>query len=427
MMRRSALFFVLMFILVLQGCGSKKSPTGGEIDAVKPEVVSSKPAIMGQIEGGIIEIDFSKPMDKSSITNSVFIYPPVVNKRISLLRSTLKIELKEKLIDDTIYHVSLTSALKDLRGNTLAHAQSFAFKNGNPSVASLSGLINYEKPEDAELPVNLSVFTEDSLMVSLDKIEGQSYSLANLMPANYLLRAYIDKNQNGRYDETREPFFEQVASLSGKSSLDIDLAYADTTFAQIKSIKKVSPHELLVQLSKEVEDIRYLEIEAKDEDKSVNILRKHLNKDQLYLLTAKQDSLSYTLRAHGLKDAKGNLSPLSSMDFQVSSTVDETPPQVVSHSPRNGATVHSLLPEIKLVFSEIITEANLHAKIVVTETNREIKLKVLSIKGREITLVPERELDNYRSHKLIVSKETKDYAQNAMEQDFESIFLPIKR
>lgn len=426
-MKKATLFSLLLLILIMQGCGSKKSPTGGEIDAIKPEVVSSQPAIMGQIEGGIIEIDFSKPMDKSSVSNSVFIYPPVANKRISLSRSTLKIEFKEALKDDTIYHVSLSSALKDLRGNGLAHAQSFAFKNGNPATTSLSGLIKYELSEDAELPVNLTVFTEDSLMVSLGKIEGQSYSLSNLMPANYLLRAYIDKNHNGRYDETREPFFQQVATLSGKTNLDIELAYTDTTFAQIKSIKQVSPYELFVQLSKEVTDIRYLEIESEEGDKSVNILRKHIDKDKLYLLTAKQDSLAYTLRAHGLMDAKGNLSPMSSLGFQVSSTVDNTPPRIVSHSPRNGATVHSLQPQIKLSFSEIITEANLHAKIVVTETNREIKLKVLSIKGREITLIPESDLDNYRSHKLIVSKETKDYAQNTMEQDFESIFLPIKR
>ncbi|NLO43742.1 MAG: Ig-like domain-containing protein [Candidatus Cloacimonetes bacterium] len=426
-MKRITLISVLFLILIMQGCGSKKSPTGGEIDAIKPEVVSSQPDIMGQIEGGIIEIDFSKPMDKSSVSNSVFIYPPVINKRISLSRSTLKIELKEALKDNTIYHVSLSSALKDLRGNGLAHSQSFAFKNGNPAATSLSGLIKYELSEDAELPVNLTVFTEDSLMVSLGKIEGQSYSLSNLMPANYLLRAYIDKNQNGRYDETREPFFQQVATLSGKNNLDIELAYADTTFAQIKSIKQVSPHELLVQLSKEVTDIRYIDIQGEEEDISVNILRKHIDKDRLYLLTAKQDTLSYTLRAHGLMDAKGNLSPMSSLGFKVSSTDDNTAPHIVSHSPRNGATVHSLKPEIKLTFSEIITEANLHAKIVVTETNREIKLKVLSIKGREITLIPESDLDNYRSHKLIVSKETKDYAQNTMEQDFESIFLPIKR
>lgn len=426
-MRKITLLVLLSLALILQACGSKKSPTGGEIDAVKPEVVSTQPAVMGQITDGIIEIDFSKPMDKSSVANSVFIYPPVVNKRISLTRSTLKVELREALQDDTIYYVNLTSALKDLRGNGLEHAQSLAFRNGNPKTATLSGLIQYELTEDAGLPINLSVFTEDSLMVSLGKIQGESYLLENLMPANLLLRAYIDKNNNGRYDETKEPFFEQTAALSGRNTLDINLAYVDTTFAQIKAVERVSPYELLITLSKDVEEIRYLEIESKEEEKPLNILRQHIEKDKLYLLTAKQDSLEYVLKAHGLKDAKGNLTGISSIGFTVDTTLDNTPPKLVSFSPRNGATVHSLTPEIVLRFSEIITEANLSAKIVVSETGREIKLEVTSLRGREITLIPESELDNYRSHKLIVSKETKDYAQNTMEQDYESIFLPIKR
>ncbi|MFA7049297.1 MAG: Ig-like domain-containing protein, partial [Bacteroidales bacterium] len=75
-----ALFLILMMLLC--ACGSKKNPTGGPEDTEKPSILSSVPAEYGDISSGIIEIDFSKAMDKSSLSNSVFFYPPIANRRI---------------------------------------------------------------------------------------------------------------------------------------------------------------------------------------------------------------------------------------------------------------------------------------------------------------------------------------------------------
>jgi hypothetical protein len=60
-------------------CGSKKGPTGGDPDLIKPKVLSTSPAELGDISSGLIEIDFDKPMDKSSITNAIYFYPPLVS------------------------------------------------------------------------------------------------------------------------------------------------------------------------------------------------------------------------------------------------------------------------------------------------------------------------------------------------------------
>ena len=69
------LALLLALLLTLASCGSKKSPTGGPEDLDRPAILSSLPAQFGQITNGRIEINFSKPLDKSSVTQAVYIYP----------------------------------------------------------------------------------------------------------------------------------------------------------------------------------------------------------------------------------------------------------------------------------------------------------------------------------------------------------------
>lgn len=426
-MRRLLSVLLIFGLIFLFACGSKKSPTGGEKDLVKPTLVATQPDLMGQIKGGKIEIDFSKPMDKGSLPNAIYIYPPVKNSRFNLSHSTLKIELRDELLDDTIYHISFNSALKDLRGNSLDKAQHLSYVNGKPKRASLSGLIEYEDTKDNGSPISLTLFSADSLIVLLDELKGDSYRLPHLNPADYRLRAFIDKNLNGRYDQTAEPFFEASLSVNEVATLNLKMAYSDTTLAQIRSVKQTSPYELEVKLSKEVESIEYVELVPEHGGGEISILRRYLEKDKLLLLTAKQDSLSYRLGIKGLKDKKGNSSPYSSLLYQSRMGEDIEKPKVLSISPRNGATVNSLSPLLKVSFSEIITPERLKAGLQVSETGEEIALKVVENRGRELVLQPIKPLVNYRTHKLIIKKESSDYSGNQLPEDFESVFLPIKR
>ncbi|MDZ4182513.1 MAG: Ig-like domain-containing protein, partial [Candidatus Cloacimonadaceae bacterium] len=110
---------IIALAVSLYSCGSKKSPTGGAVDAEKPTVLTTLPAQFGQISEGRILIDFSKPMDKSSITQGIYIYPPIADKKISLDKNSISIRILEKLKENTNYYVTLTTRLKDIRGNNL--------------------------------------------------------------------------------------------------------------------------------------------------------------------------------------------------------------------------------------------------------------------------------------------------------------------
>lgn len=411
----------------LAACGSKRGPTGGEADTQKPTVISSSPLEMGDISGKIIEIDFSKPMDKASITNSIYIYPPVSGRRISLSRATLKIELEDELLPNTNYFITLSTRLKDLRGNSLDKAHTLVFSSGKAQNAHLAGLIEYEYPLDKGTAIKLSLFSADSLLVMMDEVSGDSYELPNLNPANYTLRAYIDKDLNGRYDLVNEPFFEESVSVSGRSNLNMTMTYVDTTLAQIRGVKQISPHELEITLSKAITKFATLEIFTESSEDRVEILHQHLDKNKLFVLTGKLDSTSVTIKMRNLEDFKGNLSAQSSIQFQVQGLSDIVPPQLLATVPRSGATVNDLRPKIELTFSEIMTGNNLKLSLVASDTKKEVACEILNIQGRKVILQPSQELTNYRSYSLTIHKESTDYSGNEMLEDRELIFLPIKR
>ena len=426
-MRYIRLAFIAILIFALWACGSKKGPTGGEEDLQKPTVLSSSPLEMGDISSGIIEIDFDKLMDKSSLPNAIYFYPPISKRSISLTRQTLRIEIKEDLLPDTNYYITLSERLTDTRSNALDKAHTLVFSHGKAQQGKLSGLINYELKDDALSPIKLSLFSADSLLVMMDELSGTAYEIPNLNLAPYLLRAYIDKNLNGRYDESVEPFFEGTGDVSGTTTMDLNLAYTDTTWAQIRYVKQHSQHELEISFSEPIRDYANLNIQNNNTNESLSILHKHLSGNTLLLLTAATDSTEYTIKMSNLEDLKGTISPASSMLFMASSKADSTPPRLISSTPRNGATINSLRPELILEFSEIISTPHLKAKIMESDSKQEVPLKINSVKGRTVSISPTQDLNNYRSHTLLIETSTSDYSGNGMENPVEILFLPLSR
>jgi len=87
-----------MLSAILQfGCGSKRNPTGGPEDTTKPELLASLPAEFADISEGVIELSFSKHLDKSSVTTGLYIYPLIQNKKVVVERNKITIRINEPL------------------------------------------------------------------------------------------------------------------------------------------------------------------------------------------------------------------------------------------------------------------------------------------------------------------------------------------
>lgn len=406
----------------MSGCGSKRNPTGGPQDVDKPTVLASIPAEYQDISKGTLEISFSKEMDKGSLANSIYIYPPVERKKISLDGNTLKIRLNEALKQDTNYFVTLTTRLKDVRGNALAKNQTLIYSSGKLLDNRIMGAITYEDKSDMGLPIEFSLFSPDSLLVLSTELLGGIYILGNLNPQKHILRAYIDKNINNRYDFGADPYFEGSSDGAKVATVDMHMAYADSSMPRIRKVVQISDRELLVELSEAIKEYQDLSITGKT---NPTLLYKIFDEDKISILTTKLDSLEYTLTLSGVEDKKGNLSTGLEQKFRFSAAPDTIKPFISHTNPRNGASVNTLSPVLELHFSEIIPEENIQVKLFAGAL--EIPLEQLSQTGRIHRFRAKKELDNYKAYTLKVLASTCDISGNKLDKPFELQFLPLKR
>ncbi|MDZ4121486.1 MAG: Ig-like domain-containing protein, partial [Candidatus Cloacimonadaceae bacterium] len=397
---------LLLAALILVSCGSKRPPTGGPVDTEKPVIIATVPEAYGDISQGRIEISFSKPLDRSTLTSAIYIYPPVNQKKITYESNTILIRILEPLQKDTNYFVTLTTRLKDTRGNALEKNQSIVYRSGNLNDNRISGNIIYEDQKDNGLPIQLNLLSADSLMVMSTQISGSSYILQGLNDTRHIVRAYIDKNRNGRFDFSQEPFFESATAAAKIVNLDLNMAYADSTLPQIKSIRAVSNREVELIFSEEVRSFEGIGIVSNAGGNPLQIKLKHLAKDRLFLITAEQDTSRYRLVLEGLRDLKGNVSKSTGMQFSGTTRIDTSPPAVIGSKPRNGTSVNDLLPNIEITFSKIMPPESLKYKLLSADRKEEIPLVMATSDGFSFSFVPRKPLQNYRHYIFWVDKET---------------------
>ena len=414
---------ILFLAFMMMSCGSKKNPTGGPVDTVKPEVLATLPQEFGQLTDRI-EITFSKAMDKSSFTEGLYFYPPISARKISYSGRTLSIRIEEKLKDDTNYYLTLSTRIKDTRGNPIAQSRSFVFSSGRLSDLRLGGKIDYEESADQGKPVTIDIFSADSLLVLSHTANGASYGIETLNPAVYLLKAYQDKDANGRYDLGREAWFEGRVDLKRSANLDLMMSYNDTTLTVIKDARAISDRKVELTLSKVPVSIGAVSVRAGNGIR-LPVLISELEGIRLTLITQTQDSLDYRVEISDLKDVRGNRNPKSGIGFKGSIIKDTEAPIVLSSTPRNGTSVSNLLPTITVNFSEIIPLGNMKARLLASDQNKEIPLQILKSDSRSYSFQPSQPLSNYRSHSLVILANTLDISGNPLGKHHVISFLPL--
>ena len=417
------LFYMLVLMFIISGCGNKRNPTGGPQNVDKPAVLATSPVEFGDISSGVIEISFSKPMDRNSLVNSIYIYPTVQNKKITLDKSNLKIRLNEPLKTDTNYFITLTKRLKDIYGNSLENNQTLIFRNGKLATNRIAGIIEYEEPTDKGLPLELTILSPDSLLVISNVIRGGAYAIDNLNPQKHILKTFIDKNHNGRYDFGIEPYYEAISDGSHLATMNLSMVYSDTTLAKINKINVVSNREVQIVLSKDITDFKDVSIVS--QDNPLHIAHHLIEGNIINLLTAKMDSTEYQLTLTQVKDKKNNIKNKLETKFKAIPLPDTLAPKITFTNPRNGASVNTLLPVLAIYFNEIIPSTNVKAKLLCS--NQDIPLKHLSGTGRIHRFQPTKDLDNYKSHMLIITSETSDFSGNHLKTNYELQFLPLLR
>ncbi|NQV18022.1 MAG: Ig-like domain-containing protein [Armatimonadetes bacterium] len=417
--------FLILFVLFLLSCGHRKSPTGGKKDTESPTILSILPDEFCDINNQDIEVVFSKPIDRTSIFSGIYIYPPILNKKFKWDKNTLKIKILEDLEQNTNYFFTFFKRIKGEHNNKLDQDYVFIFRSGKLNEHRISGEIIYEDKSDEGQLVKFNLLTADSTLIYSTELEGYSYEIDNLNSIEHQIESYIDKNENGKYDYEKEPYFQFFISKKETSSVNIELAYADTIKPEIKSVNALWNNQLELNFSENIKSVSEIKITTSDSlEIPLSVLAHALNEDKITVVTTKMDTIQYKIWLAALEDLKENVLDESSILFDGISIQDTIPPIVISSFPRNGATIKTLLPEIVIEFSEIILTENLSAKLVSVESQELTEMRIDKGNSNIFIFKPSRELTNYSSYNFIIT--ASDMTNNKSEE-FSTFFIPIVR
>ncbi len=430
-MNTKSLIALVLTVFILTSCGNRRGPTGGKVDDERPEVVSIIPENYSELTGQEIEITFTKPMDRASVytgEQGVHIFPHINDKRFRWTDNTLRIEINETLPEDKNYYISLSDNIRDLRNNQLDRNYRFVFHTGTLSQNKISGRVFYEIPEDKGKPVTITMMTADSLRIFTQKVSGDHFSIEDLNSGPYVLRAFIDKNNNHRYNAGTEPFDQFNIPTLPFTETVINLVYADETKPEILSARAENEHLLTVVFNKPIEIITGIEIVSADSlAQSLAITAYDIIAERVEFYTAAMDSLKYELHLGEAEDKKDNIAVELKTEFQGSTEKDDTTPRVEELSPRNGSVVNTLRPVLEITFSKYIPPENLRYELVDTLTNTIVPVNRVILTSRRFVFIPERDLESRKSYMLLIKSSTSDLSGNNLEEDVKLNFIPIIR
>lgn len=420
------LLYITIIIFVFPSCGHKKNPTGGKKDTVNPEIISVLPDEYSDISKSNIEIIFTKPIERNTILSGIYIYPPILKKKYLWDGNILTIKILEELEKNTNYYFNFSNKIKGEHGNFLNKNSTFIFSSGKLNSNRISGNFLYEDIADNNKPIEMTILTADSTEVFSLIAFRKTYILEDLNNAEHIIRAYIDKNTNKRYDYKSEPYFQKSIIADNSTIMDIYLAYADTIKPQLKSINVICNNSINVTFSEPVNSYSQISISTADSlETNVDIIASYLNEDELTLLTTHLDTLKYKIKINEILDSKDNLTSKDSLLFDGTTLQDTIPPEVIISNPRTGSSVNSYQPRISVLFSEIILENDIETELNEIETGKLEDIVVLNKNSKHYIFNSQNKLNNYSSYKFTVL--AKDNSGNIMTKPLEIIFLPIVR
>jgi len=429
--RKAFSLLILIISLLVTSCGHRKDVTGGKEDTENPTVVSVIPEPYSNITDQNIEITFSKPIDRSSVYSGeggIYIYPLVSAKKFRWKDNVLTIEINEELAPNHNYHLTISQQIRDLRRNNLNKDYHYVFHTGELKYSTISGKIEYEDEKDIGLPVSLSIFSADSVKVFQQTAKNREYRIDNLSGVGYILRAFIDKNENKRYDSGKEPFYEVQFNASEQRKVDIELTYFDDKKPELQTVNVEHSELIRANFNKPIKSTKGMNLHSADSlAAEVKILAYDIIESKIEIVIPALDTLEYKLTLFEVEDLKGNVAQEMQSEFTGKVENDTKTPQIVATLPRNGAVVYSVQPTIELTFNKFMSKENLVIEVIDLITKKSVPITVDLQSSRVVRVSPKIELLDRQSYQLKVKEDTTDIFGIAIEEEFSLQFLPIGR
>jgi hypothetical protein len=419
------IFSIILTLFLITACGNRRSPTGGPIDSVRPDILFTVPLEYEQITNNEIVIAFSKPMDRASVLTGLMINPPIINRRIVWKKNNLHIHINEPLADDTNVTVFLNRSIRCERLNTFADHTVMVFRNGILQQNSVSGNISFDDGDIYEHQINIILLDSDSLLVFHEIVSEPFYKFDYLNPGRHIINSFIDLNNNNRFDFGFDASFHSSFTLPIATNIDLQLAVIDTVKPRISSLTSPFNNFINVLFNKELYTTPDISISDDSTGVKIQIIHTELRDKELFIITSPLDTLEYKMVFSPLTDKRGNVSNEIIRTFETRNASDTNLPQITATSPRNGNVIRDKQPLISITFNKIMFATDIEIRLREIESNQNIPLRVNNNAGFTITYTPQNELREFNSYQLIIGNNTKDLNGNQMYEDTVVQFIVV--
>ncbi|MFP4680219.1 MAG: Ig-like domain-containing protein [Chitinispirillaceae bacterium] len=346
-------------------CAHQSSPGGGPEDTTPPEISNSYP------EAGQVNVDpevsirfsFSEWINSKSVQKAVTLYPSVrEGVEIKVSGNTLVIDPKEPFKDNTTYHVSISTSLQDLRGNSIEKPIDLVFSTGSAlDSAQLSGCVLSPSPLLVLPKVTLYLHDStwsDSVFYSNPDYMTQTdstgfFHFSNLKKGNYRIVAFHDKDNDGKLD-IGDPSFSSVDKTirvrSIPKSVELYPVDSDSLPPSLKSVRAVDRYVLRCSWTKKFDSERFSSaqwsIKTKSPDLKAPTIKEtvYLKDEQRFFLLLKDSLQNGTYQLNYSFDSESDSARFSGTD-----KADTAGAELISFSPRGAS---SLSADVRLFWSK---------------------------------------------------------------------------
>ncbi len=223
----------ILIVLIWGGCANRVPPTGGPKDVKPPELIGSIPK-NGNINVRSTEITllFDELVVTKNIKKELLITPRIdFDYEYQTKKNTIILTLEEPLDSATTYTFNFRNSIVDITEANPAENLVLAFSTGSIlDTLQLAGNINdlfTQKPVE-NLVVglykandSLNLFNSPPYYLAQTDKKG-NYLFRNLKPAEYILNAFADANNNIICESEREPYAFTNSSIKLDTTLIAD-------------------------------------------------------------------------------------------------------------------------------------------------------------------------------------------------------------
>ncbi len=261
------LFFALFsMLLLLSRCAIDIPPTGGPEDKTPPRVVAVFPDSGAlRVQTNKLRVRFDKYIVTQSLRNALFFSPRIDDYEVESDGKEAEIILYEPLKPNRTYACTITKALTDTRGNSLAQSFTFAFSTGSTiDSGMISGVVYSAENRFIKGATVFAYFIPEGDTLFADTLnpshtqpdyiaqtnENGQFQLSFLKNGSYRLFAIVDKNQNLLFD-SGEPFAIPFDSVyTGRTNVRLRLTERDTTRIELQSANSYTSHRIALRFDR---------------------------------------------------------------------------------------------------------------------------------------------------------------------------------